>query len=314
MNIKFDNCEKFFGTSGYTSTSANYIANKAKEIVEGINADSIDFITTKVSSLNNSTEMILSRGLKESQLNTLIERQIIASKLNGLISWMREAIRAKETLLNQCERTNFNAWMKENYPDVDLNTFGADVIDNPEPEDITMTADEWAMNNMSIKEINEYLFLLASCSKIGKFIHPNGEYSRARATALQKHGTSSVKDYQSSTVIYNYESSIPADVIEKKFFEMQELHREYQKRLNSIKFNIDNEVQKLNDQYTAMLDKYNEIESMNNANISKKRAEYKTLFNTWKMKKLDELRKLKIIIPNELKEIVDLVNNVQNQK
>lgn len=314
MNIKFDNCEKFFGTSGYTSTSANYIANKAKEMVEGINADSIDFITTKVSSLNNNTEMILSRGLKESQLNTLIERQIIASKLNGLISWMREAIRAKENLLNQCERTNFNTWMKENYPDVDLNTFGADIIENPEPDDITMTADEWAMNNMSIKEINEYLFLLAACSKIGKFIHPNGEYSRARATALQKHGTSSVKDYQSSTVIYNYESSIPADVIEKKFFEMQELHREYQKRLNSIKFNIDNEVQKLNDQYTAMLDKYNEIESMNIANISKKRAEYKTLFNTWKMKKLDELRKLKIIIPNELKEIVDLVNNVQNQK
>lgn len=314
MNIKFDNCEKFFGTSGYTSTSANYIANKAKEMVEGINADSIDFITTKVSSLNNNTEMILSRGLDENQLDTLIERQVIASKLNGLISWMREAIRAKETLLNQCERTNFNTWMKENYPDVDLNTFGADVIDNPEPEDITMTADEWAMANMSIKEINEYLFLLAACSKIGKFIHPNGEYSRARATALQKHGTSSVKDYQSSTVIYNYESSVPADAIEKKFFEMQELHREYQKRLNSIKFNIDNEVQKLKDQYVAMLDKYNEVESTNNANISKKRAEYRTMFNAWKMKKLEELRKLKIIIPNELKEIVELVNNVQNQK
>ena len=47
MNIKFNNCEKLFGTSGYTSTSANYIANKAKEIVRGINADSIDFITTK---------------------------------------------------------------------------------------------------------------------------------------------------------------------------------------------------------------------------------------------------------------------------
>ena len=129
MSIKFDNCEKFFGTSGYTSTSANYIANKAKEIVEGINADSIDFITTKVSSLNNNTEMILSRGLDENQLNTLIERQVIASKLNGLISWMREAIRAKETLLKQCERTNFNTWMEENYPDVDLNTFGADIID-----------------------------------------------------------------------------------------------------------------------------------------------------------------------------------------
>ena len=312
MNIKFNNCEKFFGTSGYTSTSANYIANKAKEMVEGINADSIDFITTKVSSLNNDKEMILSRGLDENQLDTLIERQVTASKLNGLISWMREAIRAKETLLNQCERTNFNTWMKENYPDVDLNTFGADVIDNPEPEDITMTADEWAMNNMSIKEINEYLFLLAACSKIGKFIHPNGEYSRARATALQKHGTSSVKDYQSSTVIYNYESSVPADAIEKKFFEMQELHREYQKRLNSIKFNIDNEVQKLKDQYVAMLDKYNEIESTNNVNIDKKRSEYKTLFNTWKMKKLEELRKLKIIIPNDLKPIVDLVNNVQS--
>lgn len=315
MNIKFNNCEKFFGTSGYTSTSANYIANKAKEIVGGINADSIDFITTKVSSLNNNNgEMILSRGIDENQLDALVERQIIASKLNGLISWMREAIRAKETLLNQCEQTDFNTWMKENYPDVDLNTFGADIIDNPEPEDNTMTADEWAMNNMSIKEINEYLFLLAACSKIGKFIHPNGEYSKARAIALQKQDTSSVKDYQSSTVIYNYELSVPADVIEKKFFKMQELHREYQKRLNSIKFNIDNEVQKLNDQYAAACDKYNEIDCMNTANIKKKRAEYKTMFNTWKMKRLDELRKLKIIVPNELKETVDYVNNVQNKE
>ena len=73
MNIRFDNCEKFFGTSGYTSTSANYIANKAKEMVEGINADSIDFITTKMSSLNNNTEMILSRGLDENQLDTLAD-------------------------------------------------------------------------------------------------------------------------------------------------------------------------------------------------------------------------------------------------
>lgn len=307
-NIKFDNCEKFFGKSGYTSTSANYLANKAKEMVEGINADSIDFITTKVKSLNNGAETIVTRGLNEAQLNTLVERQIIASKLNGLISWMREAIRAKESLLLKCERKDFYDWMRDNYPDVDLNTFGAAIEENPVPEDIRLTENEWAMNNMSVKEINEYLFLLAACSKIGKFIHPNGEYSRARATALQKHGTSSVKDYQSSTVVYDYESSVPAEAIEKKFFEMQELHREYQKRLNAIKFNIDNEVQKLNDKYTMMLDKYKETESSNNNKINEKRLEYRSKFNEWKIKKLDELRKMKIIIPNELKDIVDLIN------
>lgn len=311
MNIKFNNCEKFFGANGYTSTSANYIANKAKEIVEGINADSISFITTKVKSLNNNSESIISRGLDEKQLESVVERQMFAAELNGLISWMREAIRAKETLINQCERTRFDAWMKENYPDVDMDTFGADVTDNPVPDDIRMSADEWAMNNMSIKEINEYLFLLAACSKLGKFIHPNGEYSQARNEVLKKHGTSSIKDYQSSTVVYDYESSIPMKIIESKFFEMQEMHREYQKRLNSIKYNIDNEVQKLKDKYEMMVDKYDEINSANVIAINQKRTEYKSMFNEWKMKKLDELRKLKIIVPNELKKTVELVNNVK---
>lgn len=311
MNIKFDNCEKFFGKSGYTSTSANYIANKAKEIAEGCLSDNLTFLTTKVKSLNNNLESVVERGLNEEQFNTLIERKLMVAKLNGLISWMREAIKAKETMLNLTENKTFLVWMRENHPDVDVKTFGAEITKNEYPEDIRMTSDQWAMNNMSVKEINEYLYLLAACSTIGKFIHPNGEYAKARKKALDMVGTSNIKDYQSSTVIYEYESSIPAEMIENKFFELQELHREYQKRLNVIKFNIENEVQKLDDKFTMLVDKYEEIEAENENKIDAAKKKYRSEFNEWKIKKLDEIRTLKIVIPNDLKQVVDFVNNVQ---
>lgn len=311
MNIKFNNCEKFFGVSGYTSTSANYIANKAKEIADGYNTDDIRFITTTVKSLNSDVTSVIERGLDDTQFDALIKRKLTVAKLNGLISWMREAIKAKENLLKITEKKSFNEWMCEIHPDIDLNTFGADVMKNDFPEDIRMDENTWAMNNMTVKEINEYLYLLAACSTIGKFIHPNGEYARARKKALDMVGTSNIKDYQSSTVIYEYESSLTADTIENKFFELQELHREYQKKLNVIKFNIENEVQKLNDQYMILVDKYEEVEAENRNKIDAAKKKFKSEFNEWRINKLDEIRKLKIIIPNELKDIVDFVNNVQ---
>jgi hypothetical protein len=311
MNIKFNNCDKFFGTSGYTSTSANYIANKAKEIAEGFATSGINFVTTTVDSIVGGTERVIDKGLNEEQFNKLIENKLMIAKLNGLISWMREAIKAKETMLNDVERIHFNTWMKENYPDVDIKTFGAELEENDYPDDNRLTDNEWAMQNMSVKEINEYLYLLAACSTIGKFIHPNGEYANARATAIKKDGTSKINDYQSSTIIYQYSSSIPADVIEKKFFELQELHREYQKRLNAIKFNIENEVQKLNDNYQMLVDKYEQTEARNQNKIDEARKNYNAEFNKWRIGRLDEIRHLKIIIPNDLKEVVEFVNNVQ---
>jgi hypothetical protein len=313
-NINFSKCEKFFGISGYTSTSANYLANKAKEIAEGFGTDRISFINTRVKPINSEgTGTILERGISETEFDAIIERKLMICKLNGLISWCREAIKAKDKMLAIAENYTFATWMHETYPEISLDTFGAELEENIYPEDIRMTADEWVSQNMSIKEMNEYLYLLAACSTLGKFIHPNGEYANARATAIKKNGTAKINDFQSSTVMYNFETSVDMGTVEKKFFELQEMHRDNQKRLNAIKFRIENELQKLNDKYSMLVDEYNKVEAENVNKVDAARKKYRAEFNAWRINKLDEIRKLKIIMPNELKDVVDFVNNVQKQ-
>jgi hypothetical protein len=312
MDIRFSNCEKFFGTNGYTSTSANYIANKAKEIANGYATENISFLTKTATFVDKGIERPIERGLNQEEFEKLIANKLRIGDLNSLISWLREAIKAKESIISAVEHMRFNVWMSEMHPDIDQKTFGAELEENPIPENNCPDEDEWAIQHMSVKDINEYLSLKAICANLGKFVHPNGDYANARNEMLKKNGTSKVNDYQANTVIYDYIASIDPDIIEDKFLELQELHRSYQRRLNDIRFNIENEVRKLNDEYTMLVDKYHEIETRNNIKIDAARQKYTTEFSEWKIKRLDEVRKYKIIIPNDLKPVVDLVNNKQD--
>lgn len=312
MDIRFSNCEKFFGTNGYTSTSANYIANKAKEIANGYATENISFITKSATFVDKGVTRPIERGLDKAEFDKLIDNKLMIGNLNSLISWLREGIKAKESIISAVERMRFDVWMSEVHPDVDQKTFGADLEENPLPENNCVDENEWAMQNMSIKDINEYLSLKAICANIGKFVHPNGDYANARNMMLKKNGTSNVSDYQANTVIYDYTASVDPKIVEDKFLELQELHRKYQKRLNEIRFNIDNEVRKLNDEYTMLMNKYDETEARNKTKIDAARMKYVSEFSEWKIKRLEEVRRYKIIIPNDLKSVVDLVNNKQN--
>lgn len=312
MNNKFQYSDKFFGQSGYTSTSANFIANKAKEIIKGFSTDKISFITTTLMSLNSKVDAVYEKGLTGEEFDKLIERKLLEGKLNALVAWFREAIRAKDLMFSIAEHKNFESWMNENYPDVDLKTFDAELLPYPEMTIEETDESSWIRDNMSVKEINEYLYLEQMCAALGKFIHPNGEFANARKQALEKAGTTSVRDFQSNTLMYIHKASITAEDVEKKFFELQELYRDYQKRFHAIKFNIDAAVQKQNDEFSMQEKQFEEVAEQNKALIRAAKAKYMTEFNKWQIEKLDEIRRLKIVVPNDLKDTVQYINNVQN--
>lgn len=308
MSLNFKNSDKFFGDKGLTSTSANFIANKAKEIIEGLDDTNIGFVSTLMSSMNSDKEIIVERGMNMSELEKLIENKRMIIKLNSLISWLREAVKSRENMLQHTEHISFNVWMRDTYPDVNERTYGANIEDVDEPENNCVDTNTWAVENMNIKEMNEYFYLLAAVSTLGKFIHPSGEYAKARDNATKLDGTSSVKDMQSNTVIYKFCRSIDKTDIENKFFELQEMYRDYQKRLNAIKFNIENNVLNIRDEYSKKMNEYSEILHKNELLINAARQKYVNEFTEWKIETLNNLRRLKIIIPNDLQDVYEMVN------
>lgn len=95
----------FFATDGkgLTSTSANHIANLAKEMIRNIETslDDIVLYTTNVALIGNKNVNILNCGASEADVNLIADKLHQTASAKSLIAWLREAIKAKERLLDE---------------------------------------------------------------------------------------------------------------------------------------------------------------------------------------------------------------------
>lgn len=281
----------FFGEEGITQTSANFIANQTKEYIQSLEQElDVNFIDSSISLLNNPESVqVVSNGI--TNIDNINKRLFIIGKCKSLIAWLREAIKAKEELITS--NISFEDYCK---------TFNKDIP--IEPSIPTKITKEDLISKWNIKERNEYYFLEAIVSVYGKYIHPEGKFSRARKELINKiNNPTSYREDGINTIIKNYSPSIPLEKVDKKFFELQKEWREYQARFNSIKNKLDLEIQEItakqNKQYSEDLKLYHTI-------YKQITSEYNSFVYDEKVKR----SKLKIIIPNDLKQIYEVINNL----
>lgn len=274
----------FFGESGLTSTSANHIANMAKEHVRLLEEElnSVEFVNIEVGLIGSSEVSSIQEGVDNNFLFSIEENLNKIAKAKSLIAWLREAIKARERLLREVDNTDYTQVCNE-------------IPEKPLIE-IPMTEDKY-LSTLNVKERNRYYFLETMCSTIGKYIHPDGRFAEKRKelnTAL-KH-RHKVSGSGRDSIIYSYSSSISVMDVEEKFFALQAKHREYQAELNSIKYKMekaitDDTIQK-RAVYEEALRKYNAEMSEITAKLVK-----------WKGEESQRISSLKIVIPNDLQDI-----------
>lgn len=279
----------FFGEVELTSTSANFIANLAKEkystLEDALNG--ITFYTTKVRLIGSSEESLISEGVSSVAHIELYLKQI--AKLKSLIAWLREAIQAKERLIKECQNGDYD------YYDIQ-------VPEKPEREEY-ITADD-VVSTFNIKQRNRYYYLEAYCSTIGKYVHPNGRLAIEREQ-LHKviHNPNEVSGNGRDTIIYSRKPSLPSDMVEDAFMSLQQTYREYQAELNSIKHEIEDTVNKdtarKNIAYEEKMSDYRNIMLSVSAQLATKRKEAVTAASN-----------LKIIIPDALKDVYEDVKEL----
>lgn len=279
----------FFGENGLTSTSANFISNLAKESYRAIEQelDNLCFFTTEVSLIGSSDKNILREGRKGiSDIPSKLEE---ISKLKSLIAWLREAIKAKESLIKEASALTYG-------------DFGIEEPEYPERGNYISLDDVLAEKN--IKQRNRYYYLETCCAQIGKVIHPDGSFAKGREQLqkilLEPH---TVNGTGRDTLLYTREPSIDPEEVDDMFMMLQQKHREYQAELNSIKHDMELEVQNHN---VSVDLKYQE--AMNTYYNAQKVADAALKV------KIEEAVKaaadLKIIIPDSLKPIYDKVQAI----
>lgn len=284
----------YFGKTGLTSTSANAIANKAKEYISSneIALKNISFVSESASLISSNVTKELSFGMGGDKLNELEAVLKRISDMKSLQAWLREAIKARDVLKNEITNTTFDKWAKANNIDV--------------PNYImhqAMTEDEY-LGSLSVKERNEYYSLETYCAVLGNFIHLDSPLNKARKELAEKISKPNrIAGDGINAIIYSYVPSVSEREVDNMFFKLTKLHRESQAQLNKMKHTME----------VALEESKTHTDIENSKAYEKYTEEMEKLrmqYNQWKDQELKNIRDLKIQIPNSLKEIYDFVNKL----
>lgn len=286
--------EQFFGTQGYTSTSANHLCNVAKEYYTPIEKElnSIEFFQTDVNLIGSSDKSKIKQGVSSEFLAKIPEMLQNITEAKNLISWLREAIKERDRLFKEIEDYTLQRFCRENNLEYPLKPIGYP----------TLTIESY-MESLSIKERNEFLSLQNKCATLG-FVHIDGAFNKARKALTDKINTPfGITGSGRDALIYTYTPTVNTKEVDDLFFKLQQEHREAQARLNEYKFKRDEAIrQSVEDVH----DKYSKESSEYYARMS----ELENQLITYKQQKIREIAALKIVIPHHLESILKKIQSL----
>ena len=277
------------GKDGLTITSANHLANISKEMYEAIESriESLKLYSKDFElALNGNTYRVENESGKE-DLEAISEEMKRIGALKSLIAYLREGIKAKEALDNDDEfEEHVKELVKEGRTDLERpNSFRADV--KFDDEFIKLTPEQRA----------RYYSLEARCATIGGFIHPDGALAKARKEYFEHKGNPiKVNGRGQEAEICTFSSNFTPEDVDGEFFALQKEYRSLQAEFNSMKAEIDRRVNDINRKAAA--DALAAVERWNAA-MSVERQKYD-----------EAVKALKIVIPQNLKEIYEEVSRV----
>lgn len=289
----------FFAENGLTSTSANHIANLAKEYVQAQEQEleNVEFFNSYITIIGSDKEQRVQRGWDIEQIKGIGKRLRLIALANSLIAWLREAIKMRQKMLLEVQRMELAEYCKLK----NLKMPSEPVRKND------MTREEY-LAKMSIKDRARILSLEAKAAAFGKHIHPDGHLSEARKQYMKIMCQEAEIDGSGrDTILYRHEPSVELEDVENCFFNLQSEYRKAQAELNGYNHQIDE---------ALLADKeHNQGEyNVANADYLVEKAKLEKDFALFSEQESRRISRLKITIPNDLKEIYEVVANLGKEQ
>lgn len=288
-----ENCKKspFFGERGLTSTSANHIANKAKEMFLAIEQDNKNFVFLNVKyKVIDKEEYIVTGNANEKTFEKIKSNLKKVGKLKALIAWLREAIKLKSDTIR------------------DISQYGSSLYSNDfnkpnliPPREIYVYEDMARKAIFDIDKQQRYLELEAQAANLGSFIHRNGTLNEARKKYNELRERTLVQGQGTETTFITYIPTITPELMETSFMELQEMQRSVQAELNGMKNAVEMKLLELQNEYKSKYRK--EL-----AEYTEAQNKLEQEVDDFRKKASQEIAALKIIIPENLKSIYEEVD------
>lgn len=293
----------FFGNEGLTSTSANYYANVAQEMIQAATErlNSVKFYQVSVASIGGGEKQLMTIG--QTSLDFIKDDLEKSAEMNSFCAWVREAIKKKEELISYTTAYSIEKWAREN---------NVEIPEQPQYPDSPIKADEKeVMDSWDANKRNKYLRLEAFASTYGKYIHPKGAFSKARK---EVHAAENCPIYKEGSgrdlILYYQDPTIEVEKVDNMFMSLQDTYRSYEKELNALKAELKEEVNKLsNTQEQEYREKMAEFKAKYDKYTSEL-GELRSRFNSWKTSEMERISKLKIALP---KNLLDIFEEIRKQ-
>lgn len=285
MNIE----HPMLGVEGRTSTSANYLANLAKEYYQNLESQikNQSLVTKTVTTVGQDNTTVLINGITD--LGHMKQSLKEISQCKALIAYLREGIKAKKALIEKV-----SDYISEEQREHSFNR----------PSRPSFITEGDVINSWPLEKRMRYYSLEARAATYGQFIHPGEPFSKQRETfhkALS--GESEIRERDYYVLVYKSTPTVPLTDVETVFFDMQNKHREAEAELNSLKTEIQDAVQadkiQKEAEYKSAIEAYNA-----------KTAELVNRDNLHRIKMNNTVSKYKIIIPDNLKDMVAKIENL----
>lgn len=295
----------FFGENGITSTSANHIANLAKESVRNVHEKiaATRFYSEAVNLLAGGDQVTISRGMGTDAVIELPKLINQIADANSLIAYLREAIKEKERKMREADEYLNNEGRRALEDDLRNH-------DAARPTKGAYPTEEQIKQTWSVGEQERYLSLEAEASALGKFIHEDGYMSRARIDLMNKINNPCKVDFNGKdTMIHSFIPTVSVSTVDEVFNSLQDRYRTVQAELNGMKKRIqdtiDTEKLRIDQEYAKAKREWEaqrrELERWRDRIADDEEIHRKEL--------LKEVQSLKIVIPKRLRGIYDMLTN-----
>lgn len=290
----------YFSNEGLTSTTANYYANIAKELQMAASErlNNVQMYNTSVAVIGSREKQLMSAGLRDLTFITL-DLPHLAS-LNAFCAWVREAIKEKEEQSKDVRQLTIEHWAER--MEIKLPEWPS------HPKDPEVITEQDVMNTWDINKRNKYLRLEAFAATYGKYIHPDGAFSKARKRAHEVVNKPITKEgVGRDMVLYYSDLTVDPQVIDSTFMSLQDQYRSYEKELNQMKAELKESVNDLTrkayEKYQLDVAHWKEQQKLYSSELGKLQSEWVK----WRTDELERISQLKITIPDALKDIFRVI-------
>lgn len=287
MELQF---KEFFGASGLTATSANHIANMAKEFYRKLESEVNNFhaFNVDVKIIGSDEVMRTVNGTSSEEFALIPEKLRKIAECKALIAYLREAIKERENVYDKvCKYEDTEARNK---------------LEKPHP--VRKLTAEDVLATWTLGQLNKFYELEAKCATLGKYIHEGGMFNTKRQSyheTLQKPITVSGKGRD--LLAEECKPTLSSKEIDDMFFKLQDEYRSTQAEFNGMKHTIDEAIEQDNVQE---LNRYKKAY----AEYTAKLEEITIAEEQYRDAALKEIQKLKIVIPSHLQSIYTEISSL----